>query len=172
MSDAFLIKVNVTDSVKAMQNSLRAALQRNKTYGEGVLIASRKLFRNDWNTLIVDAAQRYCYPITDTEHCQVIEQIAQSLSGKYGNILAGSHLRFGTSQKAFNLYLKFLWRLGHIPTPPHCPVDGIILRSAGIVGSWTISDSAAEYMRWIAALRQYAGRSLAEWEYEQWNSNT
>jgi hypothetical protein len=81
-------------------------------------------------------------------------------------------LRFGTSQKAFNLYLKFLWRLGYIPAPPHCPVDGVILRSAGISGSWTQSNSSAEYLRWINALRQHAGpKSLAEWEYGEWNQN-
>ena len=171
MPDVFLIKVSVTNPAEAMRNALRAALQHNNTYASDVSVTSRDAFRYDWAKRIRGAARKYGCPMSDAEHCRVIAQIAQSLSSDYGTILAGERLRFGTSQKAFNLYLKFLWRLGRIPAPPHCPVDGVILRLARIAGSWTQSDSEAEYMRWIATLREHAGRGLAEWEYEQWNRN-
>ena len=80
-------------------------------------------------------------------------------------------MRFGTSQKAFNLYLKYLWRLGKIVEPPHCPIDEIILRAGGLCGSWTASTSRQEYMDWIRWLRMRAKRqrlTLSGWEYDAW----
>jgi hypothetical protein len=83
--------------------------------------------------------------------------------------LVGDRFRYGTSQKAFNLYLTFLWRLGQIPSTPHCPVDRIVLTNGGIAAVWTKSDSEAEYRGWIAILRSKAQPlSLAEWEYQVW----
>ena len=35
-------------------------------------------------------------------------------------------INFGVAQKLFNLYLKYQWCLGNIPTPPHFPVDRVI----------------------------------------------
>ena len=91
------------------------------------------------------------------------------MSQAFSHVLVGDRLRYGTSQKAFNLYLKYLWRLGQIPSPPHCPVDRIVLANAGIDGTWTESDSEGEYRKWIAVLRSKANPlSLAEWEYRIW----
>lgn len=155
-----------------MCNSLRAALQRNKTYRTGTPHETRVAFRRAWAALITAAAARYSQPLTDEAHCRTITQIASSLTRSFQSILIGGRSRFGTSQKAFNLYLKFLWRFGIIPPPPHCPVDGVVLRIANLPGSWTQSDSETEYMSWIAGLRRLAEQAtLAEWEYAQWNRN-
>lgn len=35
--------------------------------------------------------------------------------------------RIGSAQKALNLYRKYLWCLGYIPFPPHCPFDATII---------------------------------------------
>jgi hypothetical protein len=86
--------------------------------------------------------------------------------------LKDGELRHGISQKAFNLYLKYLWRLGKIALPPHCPVDAIVLRAGEILGSWTECNSELEYMDWVNRLRTKAQQtgvaSLSEWEYEVW----
>lgn len=170
MNDLFLAKVGVRNLSDAMRNSIRASLQRNKTYKNKVSQSDRKKLRHAWSDLIISAAKQYNQPVTDAEHCRVITQIAQSLSQSHKRILVGGKMRFGTSQKAFNLYLKFLWRLGHIAQPPHCPVDGVILRAAGILDSWTKSDSVSDYMAWINAIRRLAGKmTIADWEYEKWN---
>jgi hypothetical protein len=171
-NDAFLQKVRVAEPNKAMSNSLRAALQRNKVYSTSSNQQDRSSFRLAWSELIAKSSAKYSCPVDDDAHCKTIEQISQELSDKFERILEGRKLRFGTSQKAFNLYLKFLWRLGQIQMPPHCPVDGIVLRKAGITGSWTQSDSVEEYMRWIGKLRKLArSQTLAEWEYALWNGN-
>jgi hypothetical protein len=171
-NDAFLQKVRVADPNKAMINSLRAALQRNKVYSTSSNQQDRSRFRLAWSKLIAKSSAKYSQPVEDGPHCETIAQISQELSDEFAQILEGGKLRFGTSQKAFNLYLKFLWRLGQIQMPPHCPVDGIVLRKASITGSWTQSDSMEEYMRWIGMLRKLARPlTLAEWEYALWNGN-
>lgn len=48
------------------------------------------------------------------------------LSQHYAEIFTKGALNFGISQKILNLYLKYLWVAGVIPTPPHFPVDRII----------------------------------------------
>jgi hypothetical protein len=35
--------------------------------------------------------------------------------------------KYGVAQKLLNLFLKYLWCLGTIAEPPHCPVDRIII---------------------------------------------
>jgi hypothetical protein len=56
-----------------------------------------------------------------------------------------------------------------IATPPHCPVDGIVLREAKIDGSWAKCDSEKEYLQWINEIRRKTvPLCLAQWEYEVW----
>jgi hypothetical protein len=170
MTDPFLKKVGVSNADEAMRNSLLAALRRNKTYTGSASTSSRREFRQAWATLIKSAARAYRRPVEDADHCATIARIAQILSRRFSPLLIGSRLRFGTSQKALNLYLKFLWRLGSIPRPPHCPVDRTVLLEVGVTAAWTNCDSKSEYMNWIRTLRRCAGKTaLADWEYERWN---
>jgi hypothetical protein len=124
--------------------------------------------------MMQDESKRYIQrvqPASDDEHCAAIRRISDSLSARFGEILKGGRFRYGTSQKGFNLYLKFLWRLGALGDghPPHCPVDGIVLNTAGLTGSWTWSDDEQEYRHWINEIRKKAApRTLADWEYETW----
>jgi len=112
---------------------------------------------------------RYTQHVADSEHCGAIRNISDGLSKRFGPILKDHRLRYGTSQKAFNLYLKFLWRMRKIETPPHCPIDSIVLNAGGIIGAWTQNDSEQEYMQWIYALKGKASPlCLSEWEYEIW----
>lgn len=169
MADRFLIETGVSSSDEAMRNSLSAALQRNKVYETGSS-ADRSALRRDWATLMKKAAEAYTQRVADRDHCATIARIAQSLSTRFRPQIIDGRWRFGTSQKAFNLYLKFLWRLGRIGPPPHCPVDRTVLNAVGLQGAWTKCDSQDEYMTWINAARRAAGnRTLADWEYALWN---
>lgn len=158
------------DSLASAVTSRRGLL----VYAKGITNADKKKLRADWAALITQEAQAYISPsqrITDKQHCDAIERIAKTLSQKHGPALHGGGMRFGTSQKAFNLYLKYLWRLGKIVEPPHCPIDEIILKAAGLFGSWTASTSRQEYMDWIRWLRMRAkrrGLTLSGWEYDTW----
>jgi len=172
MLDRFLKQTGVTSETSAMQEAVKSALQqrKNKVYSRDEVGNERGPFRSELHSLMRAAAKRYSHPVSDAEHFEAIGRIAQTLSARYGSILKGGRFRYGTAQKAFNLYLKFLWRLRQTSTPPHCPVDGQVLAAAGIEGRWTHSDSQAEYADWIRILRQRANPlSLSEWEYRLWS---
>jgi hypothetical protein len=152
-----------------MSNALQSALQHNKTYEPGSGAGIRDAFRAEWAKFIREESQRYVEPVSDIQHCEAIRRISDRLRVTFGQLLSGGHLRCGTSQKALNLYLKFLWRLGKVLAPPHCPVDRIVLTAGGINGVWTKCDSMDQYMGWINILRTKASPlSLAEWEYGLW----
>jgi hypothetical protein len=169
MNDPFLEALDVKTEESAMRNAIQSALQHNKTYRDGVGDPKRKQFRTEWATFIRNESIRYTQPVSDVQHCESITRISDGLSSKFGGYLINGRLRYGTSQKAFNLHLKFLWRMGKAATPPHCPVDGIMLKEAGINEKWTKCDAKEEYMNWVTALRVKASpRSLAEWEYDVW----
>jgi hypothetical protein len=176
-ADRFLEEDGVKSERDAMQKTLEGALQRNKTYKDGVGEPKRKQFREKVAELIRCGAQPYIQssePIADAEHCAAIQIIVDELSGEFGACLTGDRLRFGTAQKGFNLYLKYLWRMGKTSVPPpHCPIDSIVLNEGKIKGTWTKCDSAEQYMNWIMQLRTIAhSRSLAEWEYRCWEKPT
>src|SRR5215467_3622009 len=81
------------------------------------------------------------------------------------------------AQKALNLYLKYLWCTGEIRTPPHCPIDGGVIKKLGadLAGvPWTKLDNIEKYKELIAAGEKIAANkkreSLADWELICWNA--
>lgn len=176
MSDPFLTVTRVSTEQGAMTETLKAALQQrqNKVYSRDEVGDERLTFRRELARMMREESPRYKQqnlPVSDDEHCTAIRRISDRLSARFGEILKDGRFRYGTAQKAFNLYLKFLWRLGALGEgkPPHCPVDGIVLKTAGLIGSWTWSDDEQEYRRWINEIRKKAApRTLSDWEYEMW----
>jgi hypothetical protein len=172
MNDRFLERDGVRTVEDALAKSLQGALQRSLTYRDYVSESKRKAFRKEWQTKLREESIQYLrpgQPISDTQHCETILKIADSLSRAFEEILHGGRLRFGVSQKALNLYLKYLWRLGRATTPPHCPLDSIVLAKGRIVGAWTKCDTTEQYMEWISQLTERAKPlGLAQWEYDVW----
>jgi hypothetical protein len=176
MSDPFLSATKVSTDSAAMTETLKSALQQrqNKVYSRNEVGNERLIFRLELAKMMREEPQRYIRGtqiVSDEEHCKAIRRISDNLSARYAEILKNGRFRYGTSQKAFNLYLKFLWRLGVLGNgqPPHCPVDAIVLETAGLTGSWTWSDDEQEYRHWINEIRKKAvPRTLADWEYETW----
>jgi hypothetical protein len=171
-ADRFLEADGVKTEEDAMRWSLNAAVQQRaggKVYRND---EGRPEFRSDWAKLIREESQPYSQPtqpVSDVQHCAAIRRISDTLSLRFGASLIDGRLRYGTSQKAFNLYLKCLWRMRKAATPPHCPVDRIVLSAAGIDGAWTKCDSEEQYVEWINKLRRKAmPLCLAEWEYQVW----
>jgi hypothetical protein len=84
----------------------------------------------------------------------------------------GQRFRIGSAQKALNLYLKYLWCLGLIARPPHCPFDYRILAKLPTCNvKWTQLDSIVKYKEIVGEAEQLAkGKrlSLADWELEEW----
>lgn len=169
LSALYLRVVDIRRKEEALNWSIIASLQRNKVYKDEEQYERREAFRTEWKGLLSTEAEAYknpAQPISDEEHCDAIERIANTLSDKFGEILNGGRLGFGTSQKAFNLFLKYLWAMGEAARPPHCPIDSVVLERMGIDGLWTRCDSREEYMGWIKQIRDRL--NLAEWEMQAW----
>lgn len=117
----------------------------------------------------------YRKSVSDERHCANIERLSDELSAKHKKALHGGRFRIGSAQKALNLYLKFMWCLGRIRQPPHCPFDAIVL--AKIPGSetvkWTQLDDISKYREIVKNARKGAGKiKLAKWELEVYGKRT
>jgi hypothetical protein len=171
MKDLFLTVDGISNEEEALQYAINAAVgvRRNKVYKNDEDYEKRVKLRDRWKELLLREAEGYRKPaqaVTDEQHCAAISRIADELSGEFGELLNEGRLRFGISQKAFNLFLKYLWKLGKAGTPPHCPIDHVVLSAVGIDASWTQCDSDEQYMCWINKIRKLL--TLAEWENEVW----
>jgi hypothetical protein len=168
----FLERDQINNEEEAVKWSVLAAIQRNKVYS---CDTDHEYFRQEWRKELRKESKQYRQredSMSDSEHCKIIGGIADRLSAKFAHLLNGERLRFGTSQKALNLYLKYFWHFGEVSVPPHCPFDSIVLGELKIWDAWTKSDDAEAYMRWVNTARREAGTiSISEWECAAWLRN-
>ena len=167
---------------QVLVNSINGAFQHAKVYVEKLKDTdSRKTaLRADLRELLISLGAEYTKPVTEIQHCKNIQRLAGNLTNKYARqgLLRNDRFRIGIAQKALNLYLKYLWCLEEIPTPPHCPIDRQIVYALHIPGkerilyNWTKLDDIEKYSDLIAKCKQKAkdeGKaSVADWELSEW----
>jgi len=160
-----------------LSNAINAALGHNKTYVPTATDEDTETLRRELSSAMVEFAENYKVPVEPADHRANLTALEEQVTKKCGSFLVGGkvrkegHLRRGTAQKAFNLYLKFLWCVGRIPTPPDCTID------SNVIGrlpkqfrdiKWTQIDSDGEYGTIIEEVRKIAGQeSLPEWELRE-----
>ena len=172
--------------------SFNAAVQRNKIYSGGDEV-KKSNFRAQIKKFTAEILEGYCLSeISEQQHLDNLLKL-QSASIQYGNILIGNMLNIGTVQKILNLNLKYWWCAGWVKsTPPHCPVDAIVLKSMLSIAiehkikgpsveiirrcRWTRIATIDEYKEVINAIRDILNssgikKSLADWELHQYNSD-
>lgn len=114
--------------------------------------------------------------IKEEIHLYKIQELSNRLTQKFKPILYNNRFRIGISQKIINLFLKYMWSLGQIPEPCHCPIDGIIkskIRQSDRIAliDWTGMDSIFEYRIYIDLIKEIAQRqnlTIAQWEFINW----
>ena len=125
--------------------TLMAAVQRGDVYAPEARESARKKFRSELRRKLEEIASAYRKPTAEDIHLKNICSLADRFTNSHAKTLKGGRFRIGTAQKALNLYLKYLWCLGTIPEPPHCPFDFQIIKGFGVVLArftgqrWTIS---------------------------------
>ena len=129
--------------------------------------------------------------VGEKDHTDNIQALRDILTCHFREFLHERKYRFGRAQKLLNVYLKYLWCLGNITTPPHCTFDmGIIGLSWDNLGdeltlvppemaddkvtwNWTQSDDVNHYLLWVSGAKSAAKKgghcSPAEWELVEWN---
>lgn len=143
--------------------------------------SKRKEFREALHRHIKDVAvSQYTKEVSSNEHIKNIKNISEfTASSEFSDMLNKGQLNFGVSQKLLNLYLKYLWCMDAITTPPHFPVDRIIQLLLNkeakelelptrMITSWTQMETEQEYMEVIdfaaKVLEKSAFENLAELE--------
>jgi hypothetical protein len=152
-----------------LSNSISSALGHNPTYKKGAPKDASDILGRELRRALRELAARYSDPVSEEEHIQNIKALAKRISERCAAILEDRNFRLGPAQKAFNVYLKFLWCDGRISPPPHCPFDseliGKLKLPPGCQVKWTMLDDEKSYRDWVSAAKVQAGaESLAAWE--------
>jgi hypothetical protein len=152
--------------------TLMAVVQRGQNYAPRS--ANKEEFRRALRDYLDRMAEAYRAPVAEEGHLQNIVSLKKQLSVSCGGLRDERGFRIGSSQKALNLFLKYLWCLGEIPEPPHCPFDRRIIEELPkeVQCSWVNCDDIQHYKRWVAEARKIAEKeslSLAQWELCTYN---
>jgi hypothetical protein len=154
--------------------AIAAALQRSGTYRDGTSGKKREEIRESLREHLFLLRSEYKERVSEEQHIRNIRGLAEEMTDKYQEFLSSDGFKIGVAQKAINLYLKYLWCLGVIEEPPHCPLDRSIISrlKANNDVNWTELTKIEVYealMDEIGELARNEGRSIAEWELIQYN---
>lgn len=150
--------------------SWNASVQRAAIYASDAEEKERIKFRENIISLISDKIlPEYKSPVAENKHEENIQILANQGSKVGKDILLPVGYKIGIAQKLLNLQLKYLWCLGLVSEPPHCPVDRVMIDKTTLKDTinWTQIEDIKTYRKVIEALRHAAaptGLSLAEWE--------
>jgi hypothetical protein len=107
--------------------TLMAVARHGNLYRKGSSEPLRDAFRRSLHSWLERVAEQYRAPVSEDTHLTQIKTLADEMSSGHADALYGGRFRIGSTQKALNLYLKYMWCLGRIPAPPHCPFDSVVL---------------------------------------------
>jgi len=114
-------------------------------------------------------AQDYSKAVSYETHFDELLKQKKRIDQRFSRILSNGEINIGIVQKIINLYLKYKWCLGQIPSPPHCPLDRIIIGKLGIkpIVAWTKISDIDEYRRLMDIVKEKAGtQPIAKWELQ------
>ena len=159
------------------QNAYQAAVStRNKEYPvfdiQDKTITTYQ-FKLRAEVLCNEYVERFKNNISSLDHVKEIETIREKLENEISNILKYKRMRFGITQKMINLYFKFLWSIGEIEIPPHCPIDGIVksklltLKNDLILPNWTEMELEG-YEMYLQIFNDLKIDNIAVWELKNW----
>lgn len=152
--------------------SVQAAFQRSNVYKKEATEKERIEFRRELKTSVDnELVSQYHNPVSEKQHEENIQKLCTYSKEEYEHLFEKGSLNIGVSQKLLNLYLKYQWCNGWIPTPPHFPVDRIIQQKIKVkpLKPWTQFENIEEYRTVIKCAKEYLEKettytSLAEME--------
>lgn len=153
--------------------STNAAFMRGRVYRKDCGDEDRLRVRNSLKDHLTTLGAAYERGVLEQRHVANIVTLADDMSTSCGRFLGACRFRIGISQKALNLYLKYLWCHGRILMPPHCPFDGRIigLLPPKVRRSYVATDDIEVYRGWVFAAKNIAqGQPLPEWELANFES--
>lgn len=151
-------------------NTRQGAFQRSFIYNKNIPSDLRRRFKKKVKKYLYENLfQEYKNKkITEYLLIQIIDKFIEDIKMEFKGILKDGDFQFGNAQKFINLYLKSMWIIGELQTPPHFPVDRIIQRKLKLRYNWT-NMSKEEYMDVIIKAKDKIKNNneydnIAEWE--------
>ncbi|MFC4892194.1 hypothetical protein ACFPDQ_03930 [Pseudofrancisella aestuarii] len=164
----------------------KGGLQRSNTYQEGKIGEKERLKIKLFVKKIIDGHisdyQKDSIELDEKNHFELIKTISSETTNKFKDrLIVNKGFCIGVSQKVLNLYLKYLWCLGEIKEPPHCPLDGIVLGELKRISKdrcfdikWTQLEKIEKYNDVIKKAKKVIAekynKTLSTWELKFWNS--
>lgn len=149
-----------------------ASVQRAKLYKKGLSQKDRKA--SDFRSSVIsyiegEIFQSYKSGCSEEQHYSNIKSLIAKANTLGSGILGPDGYKYGVAQKLLNLAVKYLWCLGHIKEPPHCPVDRIVINKTKLKDkvSWTEIKEQKLYedvIKEITVLASAKSLTLAQWE--------
>jgi hypothetical protein len=152
-----------------------ASVQRAKLYKAGYHNGPKVISPNGeqlsdhlFQYLVSEVVPKYKQAVEEEEHYRHIDSLIVHANSIGSQVLGEHGYKYGVAQKLLNLFL-YLWCLGEIAEPPHCPVDRIIISKTRYKDdrNWTDIIRRLEYEEVIEEIRRLARReatSIARWE--------
>lgn len=173
----FLQKYNLTRSIsEAQSKAIKAALQHNKLYSPNVSLKKKEEIRATLVAELTSKAEKYVDSQTVTQFEKDFISLQSNMNKLYGNEFLNNgkkydkEFRISHAQKILSVYLKHLWCLGKITTPPICPIDNVVLQlteAKGVDTKWTHVNSIEEHRIRMVFIENEARKKnlpIAEWE--------
>lgn len=171
MKEATMIKAQQTDflSKEIWILTFAGGFQRASVYANGITDLQKSTFRLGVKDKINDLVKNNYKEsqVTSQNHINNLIDIQNWVNNNYSQILKNGNINLGVVQKILNLHLKYLWCLGLVKTPPHCPFDRIIIARLRLHNppAWTKLDSVETYKTLVTKASELAeGKTIAEWE--------
>ncbi|MCF7837111.1 MAG: hypothetical protein K9N49_00615 [Candidatus Marinimicrobia bacterium] len=167
---------------KALSSAIMAAVQHNSLYRRGLSTARKADVIAAWKECLVEIAKRYRIPQAVDTYENDIQTLRDNMNREFSDAFYSQpHERYHTdpgfrishAQKSISVFLKHLWCMNDVATPPQCPVDSRILKAAGKRypdTKWGYVNSLADHREKIAHLIRAKGddrKALAEWELDK-----
>lgn len=176
----FLKKYNPNSSKDvALRSAIKAAVQHNKLYVDGLPQSDREDVRTAWKDQMIFHIERLKPLITVEGFERAVEELWGHMNNQHERYFdkQSGGFRISHSQKSLSVYIKHLWCMNDIDEPEICPVDRIILSNteAKIKNdiSWGSVNSMNEHRRKFSYIQKMAvdgSLSVAQWELISFSS--
>jgi len=179
LKEEFLNRYNPKRTLeKALSSAISAAVQHNSLYKKEATSKEKESVHCKWMAFLKQKMKDYENEQTVKKYENDIQELRDLMNGIFSAFfLSKPHPKFKTepgfrishAQKSLSVFLKHLWCMGKIATPPQCPVDARILTIAGKKypdTKWGYVNSIEKHREKISFLEtaKEESQSLAEWE--------
>lgn len=164
-----------------MSRSIAASVQHNSLYVPGISPEEKEAVRCAWRSFLLGIIGKYKKQQTVDEYERDILKLQDQMNIQFKHEFyqmphsiykTDPGFRISHAQKSISVFLKHLWCMDEVDTPPQCPVDRVVLEMAGLKydkAKWGYVNSIEEHRRKIDLLisaKNNDQESLAVWELE------